>query len=105
MPLPSATRYDSEKKLRLVAKRTEFSDLLDAAFNQIRQYGRPSAAVTIRLLESLVVIAERVNREDDRAAVLKHAEMIIRGTSGGLPEELDRRDAEERYRQILEILQ
>jgi ABC-type cobalamin/Fe3+-siderophores transport system ATPase subunit len=45
-----------------------FAGLTDAAFTQIRQYGRTSAAVTIRLLETLAVVAALTSREDDRGA-------------------------------------
>lgn len=103
-PVPQRYYYDSDNKLRLVTKAVSFPGMIDTAFNQIRQYGRTSAAVTIRLLEMIAVIAARVSREEDREALLRHAAMVERGSRQGLPEELDRKDAQERYQAVLKIL-
>jgi uncharacterized membrane protein len=69
---------------------------MDAAFNQIRQYSRSSAALTIRLLETIAVVAGFAHRPEDCATLLRYAEMIARGAREGLPEEKDRRAVEER---------
>lgn len=95
MPLPY--RYDTEDQLRMMAPGITFSDITDAAFDQIRQYGRSSYAVTLRLLETIAMVAEYVQRPEDRAVLRRHAEMIIRGAREGLPEAEDRRVVEEHY--------
>ena len=77
---------------------------MDAAFNQIRQYARSSAAVTIRLLETITVIAGAVRRPEDRAALRRHADMIARGARDGLPEDEDRRVVEEAYQAVFRAL-
>ena len=102
--IPSAFRYDKNNKLRVIAKPKTFDDLLNSAFNQIRQYGRTSVSVTIRLLESLIVIASNTNRDKDKASIRRHAEMIKRGSDEGLPEELDRNDVDQRYMQLMDLL-
>ncbi len=43
-----------------------FADLQDAAFKQIRQYGRSSVAVTMRLLEAIATIAPFTHQSSDR---------------------------------------
>jgi uncharacterized membrane protein len=95
--IPSAYRYDEEDKLRVIAKIVTFVDVLDAAFNQIRQYGQTSVAVTMRLLEAIAVIAPFTHTQADRDALLRHANMIDRGSQEGVSEELDRNDIKERY--------
>jgi uncharacterized membrane protein len=95
--IPSAYRYDEEDKLRVIAKTVTFVDVLDAAFNQIRQYGQTSVAVTMRLLEAIAVIAPFTYTKSDRDALLRHAKMIDRGSQEGVSEELDRNDIKERY--------
>lgn len=95
--IPSAYRYDDEDKLRLIAEPVTFVDVVDAAFNQIRQYGQTSVAVTMRLLEAIAVIAPFTHTQADRAALLRHANMIERGSQEGIAEELDRNDVKERY--------
>ncbi|MBD1875005.1 DUF2254 domain-containing protein [Nodosilinea sp. FACHB-131] len=95
--IPSAYRYDDQDKLRVIAAPVTFADVTDAAFNQIRQYGQTSVAVTMRLLEAIAVIAPFTYTKADRAALLRHANMIEHGSQEGSPEELDRQDVKERY--------
>ena len=78
--LPTAYRCDDEGSLRIIVRTVSFANALDAAFNQIRQYGQNSVAVTIRLLEALASVAEHVQRDEDRDVVKLHAEMVSRHT-------------------------
>ncbi|MDR9501345.1 MAG: DUF2254 domain-containing protein [Desulfurivibrionaceae bacterium] len=102
--MPSPYRHDSEDQLRLITPVFTFPDVTDAAFNQIRQYGRSSTAVTIRLLESIAELAGSVHRAEDRAALLRHARMISRGARDGLPEDEDRQEVEERFQSANKLL-
>lgn len=95
--MPSPYRYDSENQLRIIAPVFTFPDVTDAAFNQIRQYSRSSAAVTIRLLEAIAEVAQFVHCTEDRVTLLRHAKMIVRGAREGLPEIEDRQNVEERF--------
>ncbi len=102
--IPSPLRVDERGRLRVIAPATTFSAVVDAAFNQVRQNARTSAAVSIRLLEAIATIAASVTRPDDRTALRRHAEMVARGAREGLPEENDRADVEQRYRAACELL-
>jgi uncharacterized membrane protein len=95
--MPSPYRYDTEDQLRVIAPVITFSDITDAAFDQIRQYGRSSSTVTIRLLETIATVAGYVHRPEDLVVLRRHAKMIARGASEGLPEAEDRRKVEEHY--------
>ena len=101
--MPSPYRQDRQNQLRVIAPGTTFEGVVDAAFDQIRQFGRASAAVTIRLLETIAVVAGFVHRPEDRATLLRHAEMIARGASEGLPEAADRRAVEERWQAVSQL--
>ncbi len=101
--MPSPYRHDLQKQLRVIAPADTFPEITDAAFNQIRQYGRSSAAVTIRLLETIAVVAGFAHRPEDRATLLRHAEMIARGAREGLPEDEDRRAVEERCQAVSQL--
>jgi uncharacterized membrane protein len=103
-PVPSAFRYDRAGNLRLVAKHHAFEGLANAAFNQIRQYGRKSVPITVRLLEAIRRVASRVQRDEDRATLLQHAEMIMRGSEKADFDSNDRADIEERYRLVVAAL-
>jgi uncharacterized membrane protein len=102
---PSPGRCDVNDQLRVIARPVTFSGVVDAAFNQIRQYGRSSAAVTVRLLETIVLIGKCAQRQGDRDALLRQAVMIERGSHEGLPEERDRQDVQERFRKAVAALQ
>ncbi len=102
--MPSPYRHDSQDQLRLITPVFTFPDVTDAAFNQIRQYGRTSTAVAIRLLETIAEVAKSVHRTEDRAALLRHARMIARGARGGLLEDEDRQEVEERFQSTNQLL-
>ncbi|MBD1900414.1 DUF2254 domain-containing protein [Trichocoleus sp. DQ-A3] len=94
---PSPYRYDKDNNLRAIANPVTFAELIDAAFNQIRQYSKSDVAVKIRLLKAIALIATHTRNQKDRAALLRHAQMIERSSCEEVSEELDRKDIEERY--------
>ena len=102
--MPSPYRYDTQDQLRVITPVFMFPDVTDAAFNQIRQYGRSSTAVTIRLLETIAEVAGSVHRSEDRVALLRHARMIARGAGAGLPEAEDRQEVEKRFQSVNRLL-
>ncbi len=74
--LPSRCRYDEEGRLRIITDATDFQGIANASFNQLRQYGASSVAVTIRLLEVLGRIGPHIVRHDDHEILRLHAEKI-----------------------------
>jgi uncharacterized membrane protein len=102
--MPSRARFDQTGRLRIVVKRYGFRGLVEAAFNPIRQYGRSSVSVTIRLLETIARIALHVHRDEDRETLLRHAEMIESGSRQAEMAHADEQDVQERYRAALVAL-
>lgn len=102
--MPSPYRYDSTDQLRVISPGSTFVEVTDVAFTQIRQNSRSSTAVTVRLLETIAEVARFVHRPEDRAALLRHAEMIARGASEGLPEDEERQKVEERFKFAKQLL-
>ncbi|MDZ4870950.1 MAG: hypothetical protein CLLPBCKN_000338 [Chroococcidiopsis cubana SAG 39.79] len=102
--IPSAYRYDDDNNLRVIAEPFTFAGLTDAAFNQIRQYGKSDVGVVIRLLEAIATIARYTQNEKDRAALRRHAEMIRHDSHQAVSQELDKQDIEQRYQAVLEVL-
>jgi uncharacterized membrane protein len=103
--IPSPYRYDDQNQLRLSMPSLAFADVTDAAFNQIRQNGRSSVAVTIRLLEAIAVIAPFTYRLADRAALRRQAQMIERGSQDAIAEELDRQDIKAQYLETIRAIE
>ncbi|HLL46520.1 MAG TPA: DUF2254 domain-containing protein [Longimicrobiaceae bacterium] len=98
---PSPLRLDDAGKLRVVVEsRVTFAGMVDASFNQIRQYGRSSASVTVRILETIARVMPCAGGDEERAALLRQAEMTARGARDAIPEPQDREDVEQRWRAV-----
>ncbi|KYC43659.1 hypothetical protein WA1_00355 [Scytonema hofmannii PCC 7110] len=98
---PSPYRYDNNNRLRVITESVKFAGLMDAAFNQIRQYGRSDVAVTIRLLEAIGLIATYTKNSKYQAVLRHHADMILQDSREELSQEQDRQDVEEQYYQVI----
>ena len=84
----------------MIATPTEFPSVLNASFDQIRQYGESSVSVSIRLLEALERIAGAVVREPDRQAVRRQAEMVVEGSRHQAFCDGDQKDIQERFEHV-----
>jgi uncharacterized membrane protein len=102
---PSPYRYDRNGNLRVIAEPVAFEGLVDAAFNQIRQYGKSDVAVTVRLLEAIAIVARYTQNQKDRAVLLRHAAMVKRDSCKGVSEEMDKKDIEERYQAVVRAIE
>ena len=100
----SGLHRDEPGKFRVIIYPLRFSDVLDTAFRQIRQYGRKSAAVLIRMLDSIPAIMEHVHRPEDLSALHHHAKLIYQAAAE-LPQEADQRDVRERYDRVIKTEQ
>lgn len=98
---PSKFRIDEDKHLRIIANVLDFEGVLDAAFNQIRQFSTGSTAVIIRLMEGLITIQEFTKIESHKKAVIKHGEMVLNIGKQTITEKNDIDDLNERAKRIL----
>jgi len=98
--LPSPYRYDEENKLRVIAEASDFEGVLDAAFNQIRQFSNGSPAVMIRLLEALTRINEFTRDEHYKKTIFKHAKMVLNLGEETIIEPNDLQDLQVRFKQV-----
>lgn len=97
---PSRYRYDDDNNLRVIARQLTYEGLFDAAFNQIRQFGKTVPAVLIRLMESLIVIKSFVKTSGQAASVKKHALMIMNAAEKNFTEPNDLKDLTERFKAL-----
>jgi uncharacterized membrane protein len=95
--LHGSYRYDDAGRLRVVARVSDFRSYVDAAFDQIRQYGKNSVAVTIRLLDAIRAAAHQMLHDPHRRELLRHADMVRRQAQDALEEPNDLADVESRY--------
>lgn len=102
--IPSPYRHDEEGRLRVATDASTVPGIVDASFHQIRQAARGDAAVTLRLLETIVAVARHTRDPIFRTALRRHADAIHRGSQAGLSDLLDREDADRRHREAIEAL-
>ncbi|HSJ69080.1 MAG TPA: DUF2254 domain-containing protein [Anditalea sp.] len=98
----SGFRFDDEGHLRMILNPLTFEGMVNASFNQVRQYSTSNPAVLIRLMESLFTI-KQFTRDHTRLKVLrKHADMTMRAGENAFTETEDIKDLRRRYEQFLE---
>jgi uncharacterized membrane protein len=102
--LPSPYRFDQEGRLRVLTKPFTYTGIFDATFNQLRQHARSNEAVSMRLLETIAMLAERQLPKDCRKALLRHAKLIYEDSRAHLPQHEDRDDLKDRYDAVCERL-
>ncbi len=99
---PSPFRLDEQQTVRVVAKPLTFSGMMDAAFNQIRQFATGSPAVLIRLMDAFITIKEFARTEEQTTAVMRHADMVLNTGKACLDEKNDQEDLRLRYELMFE---
>lgn len=77
--VPSSCVTGENEEVRVVRRADDLSDYVDAAFDQIRQYGRDSIAVNVRLLENITELGRVVNDSAMRAALMRQTEAVVQG--------------------------
>jgi uncharacterized membrane protein len=83
---PPPILLDSDDAPRVRVPATSFERVVGTAFDQIREYGRSSSAVTLRLLETIGRIAVFVHGESERRALRTQAELVERAGREALTE-------------------
>jgi uncharacterized membrane protein len=99
---PSPYRYDTKGKLRVIAKIHTFSGMLNAAFNQLRQYAERNPSVMIRLMEAMNIIHTFARNKDQQELILQHVEMIMNAAEKTFSEKRDLEDIKERFKDFKE---
>ena len=94
--LPSNLRHDGLGRLRLELYPLTFEDLADAALDPIRQDACDNVAVSIRLLESLTMLATCAPTSVERDVLRRHGDLITADALGHIANEKDRRDVQQR---------
>lgn len=94
-----------DQQLRLVIPVTDFAGLTAGMFHMIRQYGKDSPAVMIRLLEVLEVAGSCLEQDMYRSVLRHHAALVHEDALAAIKNSSDRADIEERYRDAMKVLQ
>lgn len=103
--MPDPCRVDHAGTVRVTVPQTRFPDLVDAAFNPLRQHARDSVSVTLRLLETVAVVAAAVGRQADVDALRCHADSILEGATAAFTIGQDHRALLARYQEAVRVLE
>jgi uncharacterized membrane protein len=79
--------YDPPGVLRFSINWTNFDQLLDSAFEQIRMYSKSDVAVSLRLLRALGDIATTTRETALRGAIQERGKRIVKGCAEKLGQE------------------
>ncbi|MFL9458230.1 DUF2254 family protein [Tolypothrix bouteillei VB521301_2] len=82
--------------MRVIVESITFEELVDSAFNEIRQYARSDTAVTIHLIEALGAISAYTDNSRYQTVLQCHARIILQSAMQALPDEQDRYEVQER---------
>jgi uncharacterized membrane protein len=96
------TYFDAESKVRIVEPALDYEEVVDRAFDKIRQSGRAMPAVAVRQLESLALLMPAAT-EEQRRVLFKQAAMIMRAVDEAVPEQMDRDEVRQHYRRLREV--
>jgi uncharacterized membrane protein len=99
--LPSGIYRDASGVVRLIDPVITYQRLVKGAFDKIRQAGRGMPAVHIRQLQSLEKILHYVTSDEQREALIRQADMILRATQESVSEPNDRLDVQASYDSVV----
>ena len=94
---PSPYRYDKKDNLRVIVSSHTFSGMLNASFNQLRQYAERNPSVMIRLMEAAMTISAFARNQSQQELIAQHAEMIMNAAENTFSENRDLKDMKERF--------
>lgn len=97
---PAQEMQDDKGYLRVQLNSVDFRGIVAAALNQIRQNANGKAAVLIRMVEALNVIADNTDDQDYLAVLQMHVDMISRAGKESLSEKSDRDDLQRRVEEF-----
>nr|WP_321403939.1 DUF2254 domain-containing protein [uncultured Desulfobacter sp.] len=101
---PSSVCCDPEGNVRIYRCTASFKDIIDTAFNQIRQYAKDSAVVTMRIMEAYISIAQATGDHDIIKELIRHAGMLKRSGEEALREKEARQNLIGQYEAFLDTV-
>ena len=94
---------DRRGHVRLIAPAPDFARMVNRSFDKIRQAGRSMPAVAIRLMESFGRILGHTTTSEQRDAILRQADMVMRASEEAIPEPNDVADVRVRYDRLTAV--
>jgi uncharacterized membrane protein len=92
--------YDKKYNLRIITELLEFEQLISFTFDPLRQSGRGSTEVLVRMLKAIETISAHLKTDKEREILLQYADLIESDSHISLPTEYDR----QRVHRVIRIL-
>ena len=102
---PTPILHDKKGRVRLIRNPVTFALLTKAAFSQIREYGRTSTAVTLRLIQTINVAAQCARTTEQRTLLLYHATLVKLSCYTGLAEAADQQCVLDYHKKVSALLE
>lgn len=97
-------RRDDDGTPRVILPSSPIEELVDAAFDQLRHYGRGSLIVPLTLTHTLSALGAQARQPDLKAALRVHLERVHDASVETLPLEADRQRLERAYGMARKVL-
>jgi uncharacterized membrane protein len=88
---------DEEGKVRLIGADWSYQKIVNRAYDKIREASSGMPAIMIRMLDSLVAVAEATASESQRDVLMRQGEMILRNARRTVLEQNDLDDIQSRF--------
>ncbi len=102
--LPGSLFIDADGKPRLLARSTNFNDLIKAVFAPLRQFAKSEVSVVVSLLEALCRLAELTTRRDRMRELARHGELIWEEIDQPALAKYDLGDIRQRYKRLQSLV-
>ena len=99
--IPSPYLLDDEGQLRIITHTVTFPSLCDSAFDMIRHYGADSPKVILSLLETLAEVGAKCKTQEQRAAIIRHAQLAREEATTASVMDSDKTNYEVAYAKVL----
>ena len=96
---------DGDGNVRLFFSTAGFAELADAGLGPIRQYGRSSIMVLLRLLDVIAAVAPHAHRPEDLVVLARHIHLVGDSGEAGLCDESDRQALRQRLLAVEGLLE
>jgi uncharacterized membrane protein len=104
LALPEGIIRDRRGQARVAYTARSYEGIIQASFNQIRQYGGDRPIIVLHLLEAIARIAEHIRLPAQHRALSEQLEIIMADARQRIDDAFDREKIEQRYREAKEVL-
>jgi uncharacterized membrane protein len=100
---PQRVYRDRRGPVRVITASVSYERLIERSFDKIRQAGRGMPAVMIRQLVALAKVMEHTHDDEQRAALMAQAEIILHSSRAAIPDPPDYADVRRRYEALVVV--